>query len=146
MTLEERCSCNARLKHKCYKESDNATGKMCMKDLKEEAVPIPVELIDRIKNVRERAEENIRRETPLMPEMSVEKSLEISDRGRAKLLNSYSSNESEQPKGSDIFMIRCYLDCALSRIEILERKGIKMRTTKQNLELLIDGIGGMEGE
>jgi len=52
---EERCSCNARLKHKCCKESTLGGGKMCVKELKEEVVPIPVELIDRIKSVRERA-------------------------------------------------------------------------------------------
>lgn len=52
---EERCSCNARLKHKCCKGSTLGGGKMCVKELKEEAVPIPPELIARIKNVRERA-------------------------------------------------------------------------------------------
>jgi len=28
---EERCSCNARLKHKCSKESTVGGGKMCLK-------------------------------------------------------------------------------------------------------------------
>lgn len=51
---EELCSCGARLKYKCSKES-KLGGKMCVKDLKEEAVPIPPELIDKIKNLREKA-------------------------------------------------------------------------------------------
>lgn len=49
--------------------------------------------------------------------------------------------QDRQHEDSDIFVLLCYLDCALSRIEILENKGVKMRTIKQNLEFLIDGIG-----
>jgi len=55
---EERCSCGGRLRNKCYKESILG-GKMCVKELKEEAVPIPLELIDRIQVVHNKAENNI---------------------------------------------------------------------------------------
>ena len=33
--IEERCSCGAREKNKCNKESEHKTGKMCLKELKE---------------------------------------------------------------------------------------------------------------
>jgi len=49
----ERCSCGAREKSKCSKESDYGR-KMCLK----ESVPIPNELIERIKVVQEKADEN----------------------------------------------------------------------------------------
>jgi hypothetical protein len=32
MTNHERCSCGAREKNKCSKESEHNTGKMCLKD------------------------------------------------------------------------------------------------------------------
>jgi hypothetical protein len=32
MTSPERCSCRAREKNKCSKESEHKTGKMCLKD------------------------------------------------------------------------------------------------------------------
>jgi hypothetical protein len=31
MNIEERCSCGAREKNKCSKESEHNTGKMCLK-------------------------------------------------------------------------------------------------------------------
>lgn len=69
---EERCSCNARLKHKCCKESGNG-GKMCVKDLKEEAVPIPLELVNRVQVIRKKAEDNIALETAkqIFPEYEI---------------------------------------------------------------------------
>lgn len=37
MTEElERCSCGARYKYKCSKESKSGGGKMCVKEIKEE--------------------------------------------------------------------------------------------------------------
>ena len=105
---EERCSCNARLKYKCCKESVLGGGKMCVRELKEEAVPIPRELIARMNAVQDKAEIN-------------------------------------KSKDSDIFMLLCYLDRALHFMESLEHKGVKMRTEKQNLEFLIDGIGEWVG-
>ena len=33
----ERCSCGAREKNKCSKESEHNSGKMCLKELKEES-------------------------------------------------------------------------------------------------------------
>lgn len=104
MIPEERCSCNARLKHKCSKESILAGGKMCVKELKEEAVPIPPELIARMKAVQDKAETN-------------------------------------KSKDSDMELLLFYLRRAQSFMEALEQKGVKMRTEKQNLEFLIDGIG-----
>lgn len=73
MIPEERCSCNARLKHKCCKESVLGGGKMCVKELKEEAVPIPVELIDRIQVIHKKAEDNIALETAkqILPEYDI---------------------------------------------------------------------------
>lgn len=35
MTSPERCSCGAREKNKCSKESEHKTGKMCLKDYQE---------------------------------------------------------------------------------------------------------------
>ena len=32
MNTEERCSCGAREKNKCSKESEHGSGKMCLKD------------------------------------------------------------------------------------------------------------------
>lgn len=37
MTNSERCSCGAREKNKCSKESTHGYGKMCVKELKEES-------------------------------------------------------------------------------------------------------------
>ena len=55
----ERCSCGAREKNKCSKESEHNTGKMCLKDYE----AIPVELIERIRVIRNKAEENILKES-----------------------------------------------------------------------------------
>lgn len=74
---EERCSCNARLKHKCSKES-SLGGKMCVK---------PIKINDEIEEL------------------------------------------------SNTFLK------ARRIIESLEHKDVKMRTIKQNLEFLIDGLG-----
>lgn len=49
----ERCSCGARDRAKCSKESLSG-GKMCLK----ECIPIPVELIERMVVIKKKAEEN----------------------------------------------------------------------------------------
>lgn len=79
---------------------------MCVKEFKEDSSPIPPELILRIKDIRNKAEDNKRQEV-----------------------------------SSDLFMLSCYLDRAMSLMEDMEQKGFKMRTIKQNLEFLIDGLG-----
>lgn len=73
MIPEERCSCNARLKHKCCKESVLGGGKMCVKELKEEAIHIPMELIDRIQVIHKKVEDNIALETAkqIFPEYEI---------------------------------------------------------------------------
>ena len=50
----ERCSCGAREKNKCNKESEHNSGKMCLKDYK----PIPIELLERMGIIVKKAEEN----------------------------------------------------------------------------------------
>lgn len=34
--INEKCSCGSRLKHKCVKESDSGSGKMCVKTIFEQ--------------------------------------------------------------------------------------------------------------
>lgn len=52
---EPLCTCGKRPKHKCCEESGMG-GKMCLKGY--EAVRIPDELLERIKVLRQKAEEN----------------------------------------------------------------------------------------
>jgi hypothetical protein len=69
MINAEHCSCGAREKNKCSKESEHGCGKMCLKD--EEAASITG--------------------------ISLEKSLVISERGRAKILELYYEEENSEP-------------------------------------------------
>lgn len=54
MTNPERCSCGAREKNKCSKESEHKTGKMCFNNY----IPIPQELFDRMEEIMKKSEEN----------------------------------------------------------------------------------------
>lgn len=69
MTNPERCSCGAREKNKCSKESEHNTGKMCLSD----------------------------EEAPSIMDISLEKSLAISERGRTRILELYYEEESNEP-------------------------------------------------
>lgn len=61
----DKYSCGARDKTKCSKESGLQGGKMCLKT----------------------------EDCPELPEISIEKSIEISERGRKKLLDWYNSGQ-----------------------------------------------------
>lgn len=53
---ESLCTCGKRPKHKCCEESEHNSGKMCLREY--EAIRIPDELLERIKALRQKAEEN----------------------------------------------------------------------------------------
>jgi hypothetical protein len=36
----EKCSCGARYKYKCSKESDSGYGKMCVREFKEQGITV----------------------------------------------------------------------------------------------------------
>lgn len=65
----ERCSCGARYKYKCSKESSSGFGKMCVK----EYVPIPAELIEQMNMIQDKAEANrLRDQTILDADVAME--------------------------------------------------------------------------
>lgn len=57
---EPLCTCGKRPKHKCCEESEHEGGKMCLKEF--EAVRIPDELLERIKVLQQKAEDNKEKE------------------------------------------------------------------------------------
>lgn len=158
---EERCSCNARLKHKCCKESTLGGGKMCVKENKfeilKERLQRAEETLNYLRQLRPLVDSGNGYSTAIsfeqMSDYAIkwmeqqtdvileEESVPIPPELVARMKAVQDKAEVNKSRDSDIFMLLYYLDRALHFMESLEEKGVKMRTEKQNLEFLIDGIG-----